>query len=159
MRNKRKSSLLVLFAIIILVAMYMNSSYLILKATTVEDDKLLFKKIVKKNTEFTLRYQHSIAKTLVDEVYRIVDANKIEYVAFIYSSLESGLPLGDEFEFVMGEGIMTVSGVDLSFTEIDNVRIATNHPHYLICDDLEYNLTEAAKGKTLRIRVKKFHLY
>lgn len=134
----------------------MKSGYLIMKATTVEDNKLLFIKIVKSNTEFTLRYQHSIAKTLVDEVYRINGKNKIEYVEFRYSSLESGLPLGDQGEFILDKDIMIVRGIDLSFNEINNVRIATNHPHYFIYNDFEYNLSEVAKGKTLRIRIVKF---
>lgn len=153
-----KKSGLILFSVLLLAwTLYLNSSYYILRAAIVENDRILFRIIVRENEVFALNYQHSISKTIVEETYRIAGNNKIEYDEFKYSAVDSGLPLGDEYIFRIEEdGTMVIKGKKMSFKEIDNVRIATNHPHYFIYNNYEYNLYETAPGKTLKIRVSKF---
>lgn len=139
---------------------YFSNNYFRLEAVDHSEQKILCTKIVKKGEKFILRFQNSISKTIAEEEFTILGLNNIQLSEFRYQSCDAGFPLGYEGEFSLKNGFMVIKYNNKEFTQIDNIRIATTYPHYLIFDDNSVcNLTKEAAGHVLLLKVNKiFHL-
>ena len=135
--------------------MYFDKNYLVLEAIDSDDNITLYSKIIKKGDSFRLSFQNSISKTMAIEKFNVLDVNAIELTEFRYQSCDGGFPLGINYDFSIEDGYMVIKGINRIFTEINNVRIATNYPHYLLIGNFKCNLTKKAAGHTLLIRVKR----
>jgi len=135
--------------------MYFDKNYLVLEAIDSDDNIILYSKIIKKGDSFRLSFQNSISKTMAIEKFNVLDVNAIELTEFRYQSCDAGFPLGINYDFSIEDGYMVIKGINRIFTEISNVRIATNYPHYLLIGNFKCNLTKKAAGHTLLIRVKR----
>ena len=135
--------------------MYFDKNYLVLEAIDSDDNIILYSKIIKKGDSFRLSFQNSISKTMAIEKFNVLDVNAIELTEFRYQSCDAGFPLGINYDFSIEDGYMIIKGINRIFTEISNVRIATNYPHYLLIGNFKCNLTKKAAGHTLLIRVKR----
>lgn len=135
--------------------MYFNQNYFILEAIDSDDNKTLCTKIIKKGDSFRLSFQNSISKTMAIEKFNVLNVNAIELSEFRYQSCDAGFPSGINYDFSIEDDYMVIKGINRIFSEINNVNIATNYPHYLLIGDFKCNLTKKAAGHTLLIRVKK----
>jgi len=141
--------------LIIAIFTYFDQNYLVLEAIDNDDNNVLCSKIIKKGDSFRLSFQNSISKTMAIEKFNVLNVDFIELSEFRYQSCDAGFPLGINYDFSIEEDYMVIKGINRIFSEIINVRIATNYPHYLFIGDFKCNLTKKAAGHTLLIRVKK----
>ena len=156
MKYKKSIILLIIFiSILFFMVYYFNLNYLLLKATDYNHNKVLFSRLVKKGDSFRLLFQNSISKTFAEEVYIILDHNKILLDEFRYQSCDAGFPLGIEYDFSIEDDFMVIRGINKLFSKIDNIRIAINYPHYFLLGDFKYNLTEKAPGHILEVKTKR----
>lgn len=91
---------------------------------------------------------------MAEEKYDVPDVNCIRLIEFRYQSCDAGFPLGVNYDFSIKDGYMIIKGINRILPEINNIRIATNYPHYLLIGNFKYNLSAKAAGHTLLIRAK-----
>lgn len=91
---------------------------------------------------------------MAEEKYDVLDVNCIRLIEFRYQSCDAGFPLGVNYDFSIKDGYMVIRGINRILPEINNIRIATNYPHYLLIGDFKCNLSAKAAGHTLLIRAK-----
>jgi hypothetical protein len=91
---------------------------------------------------------------MAEEKYDVLDIDCIRLIEFRYQSCDAGFPLGINCNFSIIDDYMIIKDINQIFPKIDNVRIATNYPHYLLIGNFKCNLSEKAAGHTLLITAK-----
>jgi len=134
---------------------YFDKNYLMLEAVDIDTDALLCSKIIKKGSNFTLKFQNSISKTMAEEKFDVLDIDSIRLTEFRYQSCDAGFPSGINSNFSIIDDYMIIKDINQIFSKIDNYRIAIKYPHYLLIGKSKCNLSEKAAGHVLLIRVKK----
>jgi len=89
----------------------------------------------------------------------VIDIDYIKLSALKYQSCAVGYPTGYNCNFTLKDNYMIIKDINKVFPELNNIRIATCYPHYLIIGDFEYNLSAKAAGDTLSIKAKRIYYF
>ena len=154
--NNFKFFLLALFVLIIVFSLF------VFKVNTLQiidyrKDKIIWEEKIEAGDSFSIRYQHSVARTPVIEFFEIKDG-KILLTGTEYQSYGAGLPTSTEQgDYLVENDKFIIKNIDQFLPEI-MLRVSDYAEHEFIFNKQSYKLYKTVKTETLlQIKTQKFN--
>ena len=159
LKNKNsKFFLLILFILIIVFSLF------VFKVNTLQiidyrKDKIIWEEKIEAGDSFSIRYQHSVARTPVIEFFEIKDG-KILLTGTEYQSYGAGLPTeAVQGEYVVEDDKFIIKDINQFLPEI-LLRVSDYAEHEFIFNQKNYKLYESVKTETLlQIKTEKISYF
>ena len=156
--NCTKFFLLSLFILIIVFSLF------VFKVNTLQiidykADKIIWEKKVEVDTNFSIKYQHSVARTPVIEFFKIKNG-KILLTGTEYQSYGAGLPTSVESgDYIVENDKFIIKNIDQFLPEI-MLRVSDYAEHEFIFKQQSYKLYNKVKTETLlQIKTEKISYF
>lgn len=128
-----------LVVLLFIVSCDLSEEYLMLTVTDPRSGTVYHKMEIESNTEFELRYRHSVSGSLVQGTFLVNDRKLIEPISSKYTSFGPGLPLDSGEDYVIEDGKITVYH-DEEPRESIRLWVSSYTEETLIIDELEIPL-------------------
>lgn len=130
-----------------ILLLYFNSTVLTLKIYDLDKNNLIFSEPVKNTDSFTIKYNHSVARTPVFEIF-IIQNEKIYLKKTIYQSYGAGLPFLNKNDYKLKNDKFIIDNIDQQLPEI-LLRVSSYAEHKFIYADNTYKLYSLSEDENL----------
>jgi hypothetical protein len=153
--NGFKFFLLALFILIIIFSLSVFK-VMTLQLIDYKADEIIWEEKINAGDSFSIRYQHSVARTPVIEFFEIKDG-KILLTGTEYQSYGAGLPTSaEQGDYIVADDKFIIKNIDQKLPEI-MLRVSDYAQHEFIYNEKNYKLYENVKTETLlQIKTEKF---
>jgi len=159
LKNKYVIPLFLLIAIIIIIILFFIPLYA-LELRYFSDGEIIFKKIVRPEDKFILKYTHSVALTPVWEIFIITKDYQIELIETDFLDHGAGLPYTtfDKEIFVEEEDRFKIKNMHRIMPTPIYYRIGTVSENIFYFKDKKIDLSSLVGDKLLTIKTDKTNL-
>ncbi|KAB3531501.1 DUF1850 domain-containing protein [Alkaliphilus serpentinus] len=144
--NKRLKLLISTMVIVITLASLVSISYL--EATDFFNKNVLGRWVIDENSQFTIKFTHSVMLTPVYEVYEFNEDNEILLVETTFYSYGAGLPETTEYDFEMTNNSFRIYNISKIIDPLVYRTGATIGNTTLIINEEEIPFLEFSDGGT-----------